>query len=208
MLIDATHPYAAVISANAARAAEIARVPLLALRRPPWRKASRRRLDRGRDGRGCRDRRSAKRRGACSWRSAARSSRPSRQRRSISISCAASIPSTRRSPCRMRATSPRAVPSPRQADRALLETPSHRDDRRQEQRRRRDLRQDRSGAGAAHSGDHAEAPGSAGGRVGRRRSRRFLPGSIMPSRLRRPAAYRPAGFAPRARSAASRASRR
>jgi precorrin-6A/cobalt-precorrin-6A reductase len=35
-LIDATHPYAAVISTNAARAAAIANVPLLALRRPPW----------------------------------------------------------------------------------------------------------------------------------------------------------------------------
>jgi precorrin-6A/cobalt-precorrin-6A reductase len=36
MLIDATHPYAANISGNAAEAAAIARVPLLALRRPPW----------------------------------------------------------------------------------------------------------------------------------------------------------------------------
>jgi precorrin-6A/cobalt-precorrin-6A reductase len=35
-LIDATHPYAAVISANAARAAQSVGVPLLALRRPPW----------------------------------------------------------------------------------------------------------------------------------------------------------------------------
>jgi precorrin-6A/cobalt-precorrin-6A reductase len=35
-LIDATHPYAAVISANAARAAKSTGVPLLALRRPPW----------------------------------------------------------------------------------------------------------------------------------------------------------------------------
>src|SRR5262249_45119858 len=35
-LIDATHPYAAVISANAVRAAELSKVPLLALRRPPW----------------------------------------------------------------------------------------------------------------------------------------------------------------------------
>jgi precorrin-6A/cobalt-precorrin-6A reductase len=34
-LIDATHPYAAVISANAAAAAATTRVPLLALRRPP-----------------------------------------------------------------------------------------------------------------------------------------------------------------------------
>ena len=36
VLIDATHPYAAAISANAARAADNAGVKLLALRRPPW----------------------------------------------------------------------------------------------------------------------------------------------------------------------------
>jgi precorrin-6A/cobalt-precorrin-6A reductase len=36
LLIDATHPYAATISANAARAAGLANIPLLALRRPPW----------------------------------------------------------------------------------------------------------------------------------------------------------------------------
>jgi precorrin-6A/cobalt-precorrin-6A reductase len=35
-LIDATHPYAAVISAKAAQAAAAAAVPLLALRRPAW----------------------------------------------------------------------------------------------------------------------------------------------------------------------------
>lgn len=35
-LIDATHPYAAVISANAAQAARSANVPLLAFRRPAW----------------------------------------------------------------------------------------------------------------------------------------------------------------------------
>jgi precorrin-6A/cobalt-precorrin-6A reductase len=38
VLIDATHPYAAAISANAARAADSAGVKLLALRRPPWEK--------------------------------------------------------------------------------------------------------------------------------------------------------------------------
>jgi precorrin-6A/cobalt-precorrin-6A reductase len=37
-LIDATHPYAAVISANAARGAKTAQVPLLALRRAAWNK--------------------------------------------------------------------------------------------------------------------------------------------------------------------------
>jgi precorrin-6A/cobalt-precorrin-6A reductase len=36
LLIDATHPYAAQISANAAAAANVAGVPILALRRPPW----------------------------------------------------------------------------------------------------------------------------------------------------------------------------
>ena len=35
-LIDATHPFAAVISGNVARAAERAEVPLLAIRRPAW----------------------------------------------------------------------------------------------------------------------------------------------------------------------------
>jgi precorrin-6A/cobalt-precorrin-6A reductase len=35
-LIDATHPYAAIMAANAARAAGAAGVPLLALRRPAW----------------------------------------------------------------------------------------------------------------------------------------------------------------------------
>jgi len=35
-LVDATHPYAAIISANAAAAAAATGVPLLALRRPPW----------------------------------------------------------------------------------------------------------------------------------------------------------------------------
>jgi precorrin-6A/cobalt-precorrin-6A reductase len=35
-LIDATHPYASVISANAATAARRAAVPFVALRRPPW----------------------------------------------------------------------------------------------------------------------------------------------------------------------------
>ncbi len=35
-VIDATHPYAATISANAAQAAQAAGVPLLGLRRPAW----------------------------------------------------------------------------------------------------------------------------------------------------------------------------
>ena len=36
LLLDITHPYAAQISANAARAAELSGVPCWALRRPGW----------------------------------------------------------------------------------------------------------------------------------------------------------------------------
>ena len=36
LLVDATHPYAAQISANAARAASLAGIPCWALRRPAW----------------------------------------------------------------------------------------------------------------------------------------------------------------------------
>ena len=36
LLVDATHPYAAQISANAARAAQLAAIPCWALRRPGW----------------------------------------------------------------------------------------------------------------------------------------------------------------------------
>ena len=36
LLLDATHPYAAQISANAARAAQLAGIPCWALRRPAW----------------------------------------------------------------------------------------------------------------------------------------------------------------------------
>jgi len=40
VLVDATHPFAAAISANAVRAAESANVKLVALRRPPWEKVA------------------------------------------------------------------------------------------------------------------------------------------------------------------------
>jgi len=36
LLVDATHPYAAQISHNAARAAQLSRIPCWALRRPAW----------------------------------------------------------------------------------------------------------------------------------------------------------------------------
>lgn len=38
LLVDATHPYAARISANAVQAADMAKVPLVALERPAWMK--------------------------------------------------------------------------------------------------------------------------------------------------------------------------
>lgn len=40
LLVDATHPYAAAISENAALAAAETGTPLLALRRPPWRRVA------------------------------------------------------------------------------------------------------------------------------------------------------------------------
>jgi precorrin-6A/cobalt-precorrin-6A reductase len=40
VLIDATHPYAVAISANAAKAAAVANVKLFALRRPPWKEVA------------------------------------------------------------------------------------------------------------------------------------------------------------------------
>ena len=39
-LVDATHPYAAVMAANAAQAAARSGVPLLAVKRPPWTKVA------------------------------------------------------------------------------------------------------------------------------------------------------------------------
>jgi precorrin-6x reductase len=92
-LIDATHPYANIISANAVAAAREADVPSVALRSPATtgsRSATRAR----------RCARWGKRRAASSSRSAARSWRRSRKRRSTNISSAASIRSIRRCRCR------------------------------------------------------------------------------------------------------------
>jgi precorrin-6A/cobalt-precorrin-6A reductase len=36
VLVDATHPYAAIIAAHAAQAAAVAKIPIVALRRPAW----------------------------------------------------------------------------------------------------------------------------------------------------------------------------
>jgi precorrin-6A/cobalt-precorrin-6A reductase len=36
VLVDATHPYAATIAAHAAAAAALAKIPIVAVRRPPW----------------------------------------------------------------------------------------------------------------------------------------------------------------------------
>ena len=134
-LIDATHPYANVISANAVAAARRSGVPLVALRRPPWIAVA---GDRWIEVERCRAKRcgrSGKRRAASLSRSAATSWRRSRraaallsdpQRRSGRSAAAAAA-------CRLRHR-PRPVRRsrrPRAADRA-----SHRRGGRQEQRRR------------------------------------------------------------------------
>ncbi len=71
-LIDATHPFAANISRNAAEAARLAGVPLLALQRPEWTRRARRPLDRGR--------RHSRRGGQARHRAAPRARRPRPQR--------------------------------------------------------------------------------------------------------------------------------
>ena len=148
VLIDATHPYAATISANAAQPRASAGVPLARAAAAALDGGRRRPLDRGRRRRRRGRARSGERRAASSSRSAARSSAPSRPRRSIIISSAASIRSSRRSPCRTPTyiVGARAVRRGRRARAAARAR--HRRRRRQEQRRRRDLRQDRGGARA------------------------------------------------------------
>ena len=99
-LIDATHPYATVISANAAAAARRTGVPFMALRRPPWIAVAGDRWievdDAARGG----ERHRREQPAASLSRSAATSLRRSPARRSIVISSAASIRSIRRCRCR------------------------------------------------------------------------------------------------------------
>ena len=147
--------------------------------------------------------RSETRRAGCSSRSAARSLRPSPARRSTTISCAASIRSIRRSRCRMRSMSPARGPFAEADDRALLEQHRHRGHGRQEQRRHRDLRQDRGGARARPARDHAAPAGAAGGAGGRDRGGCGRLARSCARTLRRRAACRRAACGRDARSCAS-----
>jgi precorrin-6A/cobalt-precorrin-6A reductase len=97
-LIDATHPYASVISANAVAAAREANVPLVALRRSPWIAVAGDRWIEVSDA--AEAVRAGRPRAVSSSHSAARSWRRSRERRSTAILSAASIRSIRRCPCR------------------------------------------------------------------------------------------------------------
>jgi precorrin-6A/cobalt-precorrin-6A reductase len=97
-LINATHPYAAAISANAAEAARVAHAPLLALRRAAWRPVA---GDHWIEIETMELPIDALRRCAAPRVSRARAegARRSPRRRSIFIWCEASIPSIRRLPC-------------------------------------------------------------------------------------------------------------
>ena len=178
VLIDATHPYAAAISANAAEAARAASVPLLALRRPPWTEAPGDiwtevdTMEDAAEALGKAPRRVFLALGRKELRPFEAAPQHVYLVRSVD-------------PVDPPLAVPHAIyvtargPFSEEEDRALLER--HRIDahRRQEQRRRRDLRQDRRGARPPPSGDHAEAPRVAGSRERRDRSRMRLPGSIM-----------------------------
>ena len=119
-VVDATHPFAAVMSRNAAEACAQAGVPLLALRRPPWKPQ---------DG----DRwidvapwqrpfmRSGRHRAASSSPSVGSNSRPSPLRRSTPISCAPSSRSAMRCRCRTCIAIRDRAPFDEAAERALME---------------------------------------------------------------------------------------
>ena len=154
VLIDATHPYAATISAHAAEAAARASVPIVALRRPAWTAVA---GDRWTEVEGCRCRnRRVGRRAAprvpryrppggrrLRRRSAARLSHP--QRRSGRAAAQRAARDIYRG----------ARPVQRGRRTRAAEAAPHRNRRRQEQRRAGDLRQDRRGAGAGHRRHHA-----------------------------------------------------
>ena len=110
--IDATHPFATQMSRHAAIAAAETKVPFFALCRPAWQQGRRRSLDRR--GFGCRGGRQARQEAAPGVRDArpAGDRRRSATRRITPISCAASIPSIRRSTFPMPATSSTAARSP------------------------------------------------------------------------------------------------
>ena len=119
-LIDATHPYAAIISANAAAAARShARAACSRSGAPPWAPLPGDRWIEVADVAAAVDALGeAPRRVFLAL--GRRRSAPSRARRSIIISCAASSPSIRRSPCRTHPISPRRGPFSEADERALL----------------------------------------------------------------------------------------
>ena len=90
LLVDATHPFAVQMKANAVEAGKIAGTKFLAIRRPPWvpREGDRWIMVESLEAAAARDR--ARIRGASFSPPAAWSSRLSEQRRNISILCAAS----------------------------------------------------------------------------------------------------------------------
>ena len=158
LLIDATHPFAAQMSRNAALAAAATRVAVL--RAPPPRLAAGRgrSLDRCRLGGGRRRRARRTRRAASSWRSAARKLAPfdSAPQHSYLVRSVDPVDPPLDVPHAhyILARGPFGV----DAERKLLVRARIDVVRRQEQRRRCDLRQDRGGARARHRGDHGRAP--------------------------------------------------
>ena len=147
-VVDATHPFASRMSANAVAACRATDTPLVVFTRPPWTPQGRRPLDRGRDdGRGGRRSRGSAR-GRFSSRRAGCSSPPSRERRSIATSCGRSTGRRRSTPCPDCKLILARGPFSLADELALMQRRGDRGAGDQEQRRARDLRQDRSGARA------------------------------------------------------------
>ena len=163
VLIDATHPYAEMISANAARAAALGGVPLIALRRDAWEKAAgdqwieTETIAAAVAALGQAPRRVFLALGRKEIQPFAEAPQHTYLVRSVD-------------PVDPPLAVPHAIyltargPFSEADDRALLERHRIDVDRRQEQRRRRHLRQDRRFARAASAGHHAEAPQASRGR--------------------------------------------
>ena len=123
VLVDATHPFARRISANAARAAAATGVPLVILARPPWQPVPGDRWTASPTSPRAAARPRRRRRAGSSSPSAGRSSPPSAPRRSTTTSCAASSRPTRRPPRPAPTSSPAARST--EADGARACSPTH-----------------------------------------------------------------------------------
>ena len=207
MLVDATHPYAATHLGQCGGSRGQRSIPIVALRRPAWTAVT---GDRWTEAAGCRRCRSAL------------GNAPRRVFLAIGRKEVAAFAAAPQHHYLIRSVDPVDPPLDvphavylvargpfREADeRALLKQHRIEVRRRQEQRRRRHLRQDRCGARAGHRRHHAAPADFARSAGSRNRAGCGPPARSCPRAFRGARAYKPAAPVPAARSPASARSRR